>query len=89
MFKIGFPESSEGYIKHSEIKCWCDTQGINLSPIEHQMIFDNFKSFSGKKAHFEASPMELAPFTNSTPEDFQNEKDNAVDSMVERMLKDV
>jgi len=89
MQRIGFPSSSETYVKHTEIKCWSDSQGIELYPFEHQIIFDSFKSFSGKKSHFEANPMEPSPFTNATPEDSQNEKNNAVDSMVARMLKNV
>tara|TARA_R110000850_G_scaffold11976_4_gene40752 strand:- start:31337 stop:31600 length:264 start_codon:yes stop_codon:yes gene_type:complete len=63
MHRIGFPMASEGYVKHTEIKCWCDTQGLELHPDEHQIIFDSFIEYNSKKAQFEQNQDLIAPFT--------------------------
>lgn len=66
MHKIGFPMASEGYVKHTEIKCWCDTQGIELAPDEHQIIFETFIEYNSKKAQYETDVDIQAPFTRLT-----------------------
>ena len=87
MNKIGFPTQTEGYVKHSEIKCWSGTQGINLHPNEHQMIFDNFVEYTSKKAQYENKPQEKAPFTRKTTEEINAIKQQAFSSMLQGMVK--
>lgn len=87
MHKIGFPMASEGYVKHTEIKCWCDTQGLDLSPQEHQIIFDSFIEYNGSKARFEASKSEPAPFTSKTVKESQAEKQASVSAFMAGMVK--
>lgn len=74
MQKIGFPMASEGYVKHSEIKCWCETQGIELYPEEHQIIFDSFIEYNSKKAQYEQDQDKPAPFTRLTDAEIQHNK---------------
>ena len=79
--------ASEGYVKHSEIKCWCDTQGLNLHPDEHQMIFDSFIEYNSKKAYYESAPNERAPFTNKTEDEINDNKQQALSSFLQGMVK--
>jgi len=74
MHKIGFPMASEGYVKHTEIKCWCDTQGITLDPDEHQIIFDSFIDYNSRKAQFESDQDLAAPFTTLTADQVKYNK---------------
>ena len=87
MHKIGFPLSSEGYVKHTEIKCWCDTQGLELAPQEHQIIFDSFIEYNGCKARFEASKAEPAPFTNKTATEVHDAKQEGLSAFMRGMVK--
>ena len=79
--------ASEGYVKHSEIKCWCDTQGLDLHPDEHQMIFDSFIEYISKKAYYESKPQELAPFTTRSEEEVNNDKQQAFSSLLRGLVK--
>lgn len=66
--------ASEGYVKHSEIKCWCETQGIELYPEEHQIIFDSFIEYNSKKAQYEQDQDKPAPFTRLTDAEIKYNK---------------
>lgn len=87
MQKIGFPMPSEGYIKHSEIQAWASSQGLNLHPDEHQMIFDSFIEYNSKKMYYESKPHEPAPFTNKTEEEVYNENQQNMAKMLKGMVK--
>lgn len=86
MFKIGFPMASEGYVKHTEIKCWCETQGLELAPQEHQIIFDSFIEYNGSKSRFEQAKEEPAPFTTKTVEEVRETKQAAVSAFMQGMV---
>ena len=87
MHKISFPLSSEGYVKHSEIKCWCDTQGLELEPQEHQIIFDSFIEYNGSKSRFEQDIREPAPFTTKTAEEVHDTKQAGLSAFMQGMVK--
>mgnify|MGYP000535082265 CR=1 FL=1 len=74
MRSIGFPSPSEGYVKHSEIKAFCDQYGITLEPVEHQMIFNGFIEYSSAKSQYEQAPLEPAPFNSRTDEEIKAER---------------
>lgn len=80
--------ASEGYVKHTEIKCWCETQGLVLEPVEHQIIFDSFIEYSSSKAMFEATPAEPAPYTTKTVEEVQDTKQAGLSAFMRGMVKD-
>ena len=87
MHKIGFPMASEGYVKHTEITCWCESQGITLDPDEHQIIFDSFIQYNSKKASYEASPHEPAPYTSKSVVEVEQNKQQALSSFMQGMIK--
>ena len=86
MNKIGFPMASEGYVKHSEIKIWCETQGLELNPAEHQLIFDSFIEYNGSKSRYEAQRTEPAPFTTKTTEQLSDTKQAGISAVMQRMM---
>lgn len=86
MHKIGFPSPSEGCVKHAEIKAWAEMQGLDLNPTEYQIIFDSFIEYNSSKMRFEKTKAEPAPFTTKTAEEVQQASNDAMNSLMNRML---
>jgi hypothetical protein len=86
MNKIGFPKASEGYVPHTEIKCWCETQGLELHPDEHQIIFNSFIEYNSKKAQYEQNKNLPAPFTRMTLAEVHDSKQAALSGFLQGMI---
>jgi len=78
MMGIGYPSSTDGYVKHSEIKAYCDQTGTELKPVEYRFIFGAFIEYTNAKYNYEQNPMEPAPFTTRTIEQITFDKHAAI-----------